>query len=364
VEHQHGQPEWRPRRERERGEAECGQRGAGHHQPPSRAEPAVQRAVAERAEIVGDHQTQQHEARLLPVEPVHVLNIGAGPQPADAGKWRDGTHAHDQERAQAAVGENRTQPAQVLEQALGAMRARDLAIWRIAHRGEDERGGEQREQRNRAKGRRPAKPLQGEGEGGRPEQPAKQARRGNGARRDRSEALARCPAHGEQHDCRDHPAEARADQETAKREAGPARGIGEEQGAGERDHGQRSCRAPGAETVEGQTHRQLGERRRERHAADHDADLGAPEPKGSIELARDHAAAGTVQLGDDQERAGDGEHTDHGAGRLPVGTAAVDHRGARRAQSSRAGSGDQQLRLSVPISAARLPRAAVGRSAP
>src|SRR5690606_33883856 len=49
-----------------------------------------------------------------------------------------------------------------------------------------------------------------------------------------------------------------------------------------------------------------------------------------MQLARDHAAAGAVQLGDDQEGAGDGEHADHDAARLPGGPGRVDAPGAAR----------------------------------
>jgi hypothetical protein len=62
------------------------------------AETAIEPSVAERADIVGGDETQEHEACLLAVEAVHVLQIRTGPEPAHAGKRRDRAHTHDQEQ--------------------------------------------------------------------------------------------------------------------------------------------------------------------------------------------------------------------------------------------------------------------------
>ena len=80
---------------------------------------------------------------------------------------------------------------------------------------------------------------------------------------------------------------------------------------------------------EGEPRRQLHHRRGEHHGADHETDLGRAQTECLVELDRDHAAGRTMQLGDHQERPGDGQDPQHGTepnraptGRRPSGMAA------------------------------------------
>ncbi len=133
-------------------------------------------------------------------------------------------------------------------------------------------------------------------------------------------------------------------------EAGAALGNAEDQGAGERDQSERGCRAPDPEAIEGETHRHLSDRRGQHHGADHDPDLGAAEPEAAVQLARDHAATGAVDLGDDEESAGDGEHAHHGGAEgTPASPAA-----------SMAGTAADAVTTTIKALRARLPKGLSG----